>query len=62
MSGGVKVKASLGAAIETLKVALDVCETNEPINRAEGKIDQADLEYNNALEIRNALDILNSYL
>ena len=32
--------------------------TNEPINRAEGKTEQADLEAANASEIRQALAIL----
>lgn len=46
------------AAIATLEVALQTLETNEPINRAEGNIAQADLEAKNAVEIRQALDLL----
>ncbi len=48
----------MNAAIVTLQIALDVLENNEPINRAEGNIDQANLEAKNAVEIRNALETL----
>lgn len=48
------------AAINQLEIYLDVLETNEPINRAEGKIEQADLEKQNAIEVRAALDKLRS--
>jgi hypothetical protein len=46
------------AAIITLEIALDTLVTNEPINRAEGKIDQAELEAKSAQEIREALAVL----
>lgn len=45
-------------AIETLKQALDVVETNEPINRARGDTDQADLEAASAADFRQALAVL----
>lgn len=45
-------------AITTLEIALETMETNEPINRAAGKIDQADLEARNAAELREGLAIL----
>jgi hypothetical protein len=50
----------MNAAITQLEVTLDVLETNEPINRAEGNIAQADLEATNAAEIRDALGVLRS--
>ena len=46
------------AAIAQLEISLDVMVTNEPINRAEGKTEQADLEAVNASEIRQALAVL----
>lgn len=46
------------AAIEQLKVALETSVNNEPINRLEGNHAQADLEAQNAAEIRQALAIL----
>lgn len=46
------------AAIAQLETSLDVLETNGPINRAEGNIEQADLEAVNASEIRYALTVL----
>lgn len=48
----------MNAAITQLEVSLDVLETNEPINREAGKIDQADLEAAHAAEIRDALEFL----
>lgn len=45
-------------AINELKVALSTLENNEPINRKDGNHAQADLEANNAAEIRQALHIL----
>lgn len=45
-------------AIETLKQALEVAETNEPINRAAGNAEQADLEAANAADYRQALAVL----
>lgn len=46
------------AAIANLEIDLATMENNEPINRREGKEDQADLEAKNAAEIRQALAIL----
>ena len=46
------------AAITQLEVTLNVLETNEPIHRAEGNIEQADLEVASAVEIRHALGVL----
>jgi hypothetical protein len=46
------------AAISTLEIALDVLLTNEPINRAEGNVEQADFEAKNAEDIRKALAAL----
>lgn len=47
-----------GPAINQLKVSLDVMKTNEPINRREGKIAQADLERTNARSFRSAIKTL----
>jgi hypothetical protein len=46
------------AAITQLQISLDVLTTNEPINRAEGNTEQADLEAANAAEIRRAIAVL----
>lgn len=48
------------AAITELEIVLDVLETNEPINRAEGNEAQANLECNRAAEIRQALAVLHA--
>jgi hypothetical protein len=48
----------MNAAIATLEITLATMENNEPINRAAGNIDQADLEARNADEIRAALELL----
>lgn len=48
----------VSAAIVQLQIALDVVTTNEPINRAEGKVEQADLERDNAEQFRNAIGVL----
>jgi hypothetical protein len=53
-SRGVAVQAG----IVVLEIALNTLVTNEPINRAEGNVEQADLEVKNAAEIRAALSIL----
>lgn len=45
-------------AMVTLHVALEVAENNEPINRAEGNIEQADAEAAVAASIREALATL----
>ena len=46
------------AAINELTIALETMETNEPINRAEGNTEQADLEAANAADFRQALAVL----
>lgn len=48
----------VGAAVAELERALDVVATNEPINRAEGNIDQADLEAEVSGSIKEAIGIL----
>lgn len=48
----------MNAAIDELTIALDVMETNEPINRARGNAEQADLEAANAADFRQALAVL----
>lgn len=48
----------MNAAQSLLQNAIEVMETNEPINRAEGHIAQADLEADNAQEYRDALATL----
>lgn len=48
----------MNAAIAVLEMALEVATTNEPINRAEGRIEQADLEAENAVDFRQAIDRL----
>jgi len=46
------------AAISELTRALEIAETNEPINRAEGNTAQADLEAANAVDFRAAIAML----
>lgn len=46
------------AAITQLKINLETLVTNEPIHRAEGQTEQADLAAVNASEIRQALAVL----
>lgn len=46
------------AAIEYLKVYHEILTTNEPINRAEGNEDQANLEAENAKEVEAAIKLL----
>lgn len=48
----------MNAAIAQLEISLQTLETNGPINRAEGNIEQADAEAVNANEIRYALAVL----
>jgi hypothetical protein len=48
----------VGAAVAELERALDVVATNEPINRAEGNIDQANLEAEVSGSIKEAIGIL----
>lgn len=43
------------AAIANLKISAEVCETNAPINEAEGNHDQAKLERDNAESYRAAI-------
>lgn len=46
------------AAITELEISLITLVTNEPINRARGDTEQADLEARSAAEIRQALAVL----
>ena len=46
------------AAIAQLEISLNVLEGNEPINRSNGNVEQAELEAKNAADIRQALAIL----
>ncbi len=46
------------AAISALYVALDVVETNAPINEAEGNIEMAQKERESAEDFRKALELL----
>ena len=48
--------------IATLEHALETMLTNEPINRREGNIEQANLEAQSAAEIREALHILKAVM
>ena len=48
----------MNAAINTLTIALEILEINEPINRERGNVEQAELEAANAVEMREALAIL----
>ncbi len=47
------------AAIAILEISLENLQTNEPIHRAEGKIEQADADAKNAAEVVEALRVLN---
>lgn len=46
------------ASIIILENALAIAENNEPINRKEGNVAQADLEASNAADYRQAIAIL----
>ena len=46
------------AAIARLKIALEVVENDEQINRASGNESQADLESVNAADFRQAIAVL----
>jgi hypothetical protein len=48
----------MNPAINELEIRLSVMENNEPINRAEGNIAQADLEAANAASYRKAIEAL----
>lgn len=50
----------MNAAIAELTNALEISETNEPINRASGNVEQADTEATNAADFRQALAVLNA--
>ena len=51
----------MNAAITYLKASLNVLETNEPINRAEGNIEQADLEAISISQIKEGIEVLKSF-
>lgn len=46
------------AAISSLQATLTVLQTNEPINRQEGHLEQADAEAQSITEIQEALKVL----
>jgi hypothetical protein len=48
-------------AVCVLRQALEVAETNEPINRASGNVAQADLEAEVAGDIRDAIVVLENH-
>lgn len=48
------------SAIAILENSLEALAANEPINRAEGNLGQADLEAANASEVRQAIAVLQS--
>lgn len=48
----------LEPAIGELKRSMDVLLNNEPINRREGNVRQANLERNNAQSFRQAISVL----
>lgn len=52
------MNAQFTDAAEVLRQSLHVMENNAPINRAEGNIDQAELEERTAASIRAALEKL----
>lgn len=54
----VKPEANVELAVAALEQSLSVVETNEPINRAEGNIEQAQLEAETAESIREAITVL----
>lgn len=45
-------------AIDVLEAQAKICTTNAVINRAEGNLDQADLEERNAESYRAAIEFL----
>lgn len=49
------------AAIAQLEIYRDTLRHNEPINRAEGAVEQADAEAQNLLEVEAALLALSRY-
>lgn len=48
----------LRSAMTLLDIAANGCENNEPINRASGNVEQADLERANARAYRLAIEVL----
>lgn len=52
--------SGVGAAVTELRIALQVVENNEPINRRTGNIAQADMEARNAAQFRAAIAMLES--
>ena len=52
------IEIQMKAAIVQVEISLEPLVTNEPINRAEGNTEQADMEAVNASEIRQALAVL----
>jgi hypothetical protein len=53
-----KLLARRVSAVEALRIAAEVCETNAPINDRRGDADQAALERQNSAEYREAIDVL----
>jgi hypothetical protein len=51
-------KRFIEPAVVELEIKLDVMKTNEPINRKEGKVAQANLEKANAKSFEKAIGIL----
>lgn len=51
----------MSAAITQLEIALDIVTTNEPINRAEENVAQADLELANAADYKKAIEVLKKF-
>ena len=51
----------MNAAITYLETSLNVLETNEPINRSEGNIEQADLEAISISQIKKGIEVLKSF-
>lgn len=59
--GGVVLDgANMGCALAELRIALDVVETNAPINEAAGNLDQAALERDCAKSFREAISLLDA--
>ena len=68
LRGILEISAGLGArenkmnaAITYLETSLNVLETNEPINRSEGNIEQADLEAISISQIKEGIEVLKSF-
>ena len=51
-------ESDMQKAIDVLEAQAKICTTNAVINRAEGSLDQADLEERNAESYRAAIDFL----